>query len=240
MFKQKSILLLLVLTASVAWGQEGIKKAARPNIPGNFILDLGVNRGLSRPANFSQGFWGSRTLNLYYQYPIRFGKSKFSFAPAVGISMERFKFTNNAVLQDAIETTDPVVQYNLVSGSSLFPGIKKSMLVSNYLEAPMEFRFDTRPNDRARSFSVAIGGRIGILASSGLKVKYREDGENVKFKDKRSYGLNPIRYGVYTRIGIGGFNWFAFYNLSEMFETDKGPNGTTMNTMTIGVSIASF
>lgn len=114
------------------------------------------------------------------------------------------------------------------------------MLVTNYLEVPLEFRYDTRPNDIARSFSWAIGGRIGVLASSLMKVKYKEEGEMIKLKDKKSYGLNPIRYGVYTRIGIGGFNWFAFYNLSEMFEKDKGPEATMMNTMTVGISINGF
>ena len=240
MVVKKLVFLLLVVVTSTAWAQEESKKVSRPNIPGVFILDLGVNRGLSKPDLFKQGFWGSRTLNLYYQYPIRIGKSKFSLSPAVGFSMERFKFTNRAVLYDAIETTSPIEQYNFVAGSTLFPNVKKSMLVANYLEAPVEFRYDTRPNDRARSFSVALGGRIGVLASSTMKVKYRKDGHNEIFKDKQPYGLNPIRYGVYARLGIGGFNWFAFYNLSEMFEKDKGPSGTTMNSMTLGISIASF
>lgn len=228
--------LAIVFLTTAALAQENVKKAARPNIPGSFIVDLGVNRGLSTPENFSQGFWGSRTVNLYYQYPIRFGKTKFSFNPGLGLSLERWKFTNNRILSDQAVNN----QYELELGSSIHPGIKKSMFITNYFEVPLEFRFDTNPNDIARSFSWALGGRIGVLTNGMTKVKFTEDGETTKDKDKSTFGLNTIRYGVYSRVGIGGFNWFAFYNLSDMFQSGKGPADTTMNSMTIGISINGF
>jgi hypothetical protein len=114
------------------------------------------------------------------------------------------------------------------------------MLVTNYFEIPIEFRYDTKPEDIARSFNVAIGGRIGILYDAFTKIKYNDLGETVKYKNKLNHGVNPIRYGVYSRIGIGSFSFFGFYNLSEMFEKDKGPEGTTMNTMTFGISLNGF
>ncbi|MEQ8423346.1 MAG: PorT family protein, partial [Cyclobacteriaceae bacterium] len=72
------------------------------------------------------------------------------------------------------------------------------------------------------------------------KIKYKEDGEVKKVKDKQSHGLNDIRYGLYTRIGIGGFNWFFMYNASSLFKTNKGPEMTEMNTFTAGISINGF
>ena len=59
-------------------------------------------------------------------------------------------------------------------------------------------------------------------------------------KDKQNFGLNFLRYGVYTRIGIGAFNIFGFYNLSTLFDPDKGPENTKMNTFTVGISINGF
>jgi hypothetical protein len=232
------VLLSLFIISFNLFSQEKPKKAARPNIPGSFMIDLGVNRGIKSPTNFEQGFWGSRTLNLYYQYPMRFGRSKFSFNPGVGVSMERWKFTNNYVVAD---TTDNAMdEFLLIPGSALFTGIKKSMLVANYVEIPLEFRFDTAPEDIARSFNVAIGGRIGYLFESKMKVKYREDGETKIIKDKQNLGLSQLRYGVYSRIGVGAFNIFGFYNLTPLFEKDKGPDKTTMNSYTVGISINGF
>jgi hypothetical protein len=40
---------------------------------------------MDKPNELKYGLWGSRTLNLYYQYDMRIGKSKFSFHPGVGL-----------------------------------------------------------------------------------------------------------------------------------------------------------
>lgn len=236
----RSLLMLfsLFFISFSLFAQEKPRKAARPNIPGSFMIDFGFNRALNKPSNFKQGFLGSRTLNLYYQYPIRIGRSKFSFNPGIGASMERWKFTNLFVLADT--TKDSNDNFLLYPGSTFFNGIKKSTLIANYVEIPIEFRFDTAPEDIARSFNVAIGGRIGYLFDSKMKVKFKEDGETKILKDKQNLGLNQLRYGVYTRIGVGAFNIFGFYNLSPLFEKDKGPEKTIMNNYTVGISINGF
>jgi hypothetical protein len=245
----KSILttLLLLLLCTAAFAQyETVTKTKRPSIPGTFMVDLGVNRALNTvDSTWNQGLWGSRTVNLYYQYPIRFGRSKFSFNAGIGLSMERWKFTDGATLIDTLGTTgnNSIEQYNMLTPRRLFGNdisLVKSSLVTNYLEVPLEFRFDTKPEDIARSFNVAIGGRVGVRLNSFTKVKYKEDGETIKVKDKRGLGLNDFRYGVYTRVGIGGFSWFAFYNLSEMFQAGKGPHGREINSLTVGISINGF
>ena len=239
--------LLFVLLTTAAFAQyETVTKTKRPSIPGTFLVDLGINRALNQvDSTWKQGFWGSRTVNVYYQYPIRFGRSKFSFNPGVGLSMERWKFTNGAMLIDTLGTTgnNLIEQYNLLSPRLAYGteiSTKKSMLVTNYLEMPLEFRFDTKPEDIARSFNVAIGGRIGVRLNSFTKVKYKQDDETIKVKDKRSLGLNDFRYGIYTRVGIGGFSWFAFYNLSEMLASGKGPHVRDINSLTLGISVNGF
>ncbi|MBX2898050.1 MAG: outer membrane beta-barrel protein [Cyclobacteriaceae bacterium] len=243
--------LLFILLATAAFAQyETVTKTKRPSIPGTFLVDLGVNRALNAGPTWKQGLWGSRTLNVYYQYPVRFGRSKFSFNPGVGLSMERWKFTNGAMLIDTVELvsfptgapqTDQVEQYDLLSPNRVYGHLaSKSMFITNYLEMPLEFRFDTKPEDIARSFNVALGGRIGYRLNSFTKVKYKDDGEVVKVKDKRSFGLNDFRYGIYARIGVGGFSWFAFYNLSEMFEKGKGPQARDINSLTLGISVNGF
>jgi len=102
---------------------------------------------------------------------------------------------------------------------------------------PLEFRFDTNPKDVSRSFSFSVGGRVGILMEAHTKIKYIDNGLNGTYKDKQLHGLNQFRYSAYTRIGLGNFNLFGFYNLSPLFSANKGPAATTMNTMTIGISL---
>lgn len=249
--KKNAITFLFLLLTGLAFAQEvAEQKKPKPNLPGTFLIDLGINQGIGEPSTFDQAFWGSRTVNIYYQYPIRIGRSKFSFNPGIGVSLERWKFKNGATLLDTTElvsfpngaaAADQVEQYNLLSPTRVFPELAdKSMFITNYLEIPLEFRFDTSPEDLNRSFNVAIGGRVGYLFDAFTKVKYQDRGEVVKNKNKLNNGLNQFRYGVYTRIGLGGFSLFCFYNLSDMFEKGKGPMGTTMNTFTTGISINGF
>src|SRR5580765_4036545 len=94
-FATTAVLVCIIYSAQA---QEKQRKAYRPDIPGFFLVDFGFNFPLSRPNNFSQGFCGSRTLNLYYHYPIQIGQSKFSYNPGAGFSFERFKMTNNYTL----------------------------------------------------------------------------------------------------------------------------------------------
>jgi hypothetical protein len=244
------VLVLLIIGVSFsanaqAQDQESTKPrtVARPNIPGSFIIDFGLNGSFIAPTDWEYGVWGSRTANFYYQYPLRFGRSKFSFNPGIGVSLERWKFDNKYVLRDLPESplVDPIEAYTLVPGvPTYYPEIKKVMLITNYVDVPLEFRFDTKPEDMARSFNFALGGRIGYLFDSQQKVKYKENSQWKKDKDKQDWGLSMLRYGVYTRIGIGAFNIFGFYNLSPMFRPNMGPDNTKMNTFTAGISLNGF
>lgn len=220
--------------------QTSEKPARRPDIPGTFTLELGVNNGLDAPSRFDLGFWGSRTLNLYYQYDIRILKSKFSLVPGFGLSLERFKFKNGRTL--AYDAEDSL---KLVTPSEAgFTNLKKSQLITNFIEIPVELRFSTKPDDPARSFKASIGGRIGFLYDSFTKVKYKEDGEVKRMKNKQDFNLTQLRYGVYTKIGIGNFSVFGYYNLTPLFEETKGPGErnvvTDFQTLTVGVSLSSF
>src|SRR6185295_11188979 len=98
MFKRSLFFFILFSVSTGLLAQEKTKKVYRPDIPGTFLIDFGFNNGLGKPQYFTQGFWGSRTLNFYYHYPVRLGETKFTFNPGAGFSFERFKFSNNYTL----------------------------------------------------------------------------------------------------------------------------------------------
>jgi len=94
MIRSAVAFILFIGVSFSAFSQEESKKATKVNIPGTFLIDIGVNRGVNAPTNFEQGFWGSRTINIYYQYPIRLWETKFSVVPGAGLGMDRYKLTN--------------------------------------------------------------------------------------------------------------------------------------------------
>lgn len=211
-----------------------------PDIPGTFTLELGLNSALDAPDRFDAALWGSRSLNVYYQREIRILKSKFSLVPGIGFSLERFKFKNGAVLGYDAEDSLKL----LLPAETPMTGLKKSQLVTNYVDIPVELRFSSNPSDPNRSFKAAIGGRVGYMYDSFSKIKYSESGETKRLKDKQDWNLTKFRYGVYTRFGIGNFSIFGYYNLTPLFEEGKGPYEknvkTDFQTVTVGISLSAF
>jgi Outer membrane protein beta-barrel domain len=251
---------LFILSVTAIFAQQAAKVSkGRPNIPGTFQLDFGFNRLTERPSDIKIGFWGSRTLNLYYFHDIRIGKSKFSVHPGIGFGFDRYKFIDYkksttiggrdtvvrrltpTLVIDQQGNTDFLQSASLVyDANDSLKSIKKSHLVTNFLDIPLEIRFSTNPYDPSRSFRVAIGGRVGFLINSHTKLKYSDDGETKKIKDEQNFNLIPVRYAATLRIGAGNFNVFCHYNLNPLFEKDKGPDRTSATNYTIGISLAGF
>lgn len=237
------ILFLASSTGAFAQSTDTEKTAARPDLPGVFTLEVGVNRPLSGPDNMDIGLWGSRTINIYYQYEFRIMKSKMSFIPGIGLSLERFKFTNGAVVNYTDNTRDTITMIPI--GEQQFRGIRKSQLITNYVEVPLELRYTSNPDDPARSLKFSVGARVGYMYDAFTKVKYRDDGETRQFKDKQNFNLNRFRYGVFTKIGVGNFGLFGYYNLSTMFKEGEGfydnnRKAIDFNTFTVGLTLSSF
>ena len=212
----------------------------QPNIPGTFVLELGINNALDAPERFDLALWGSRTINVYYTYELRIAQSKFSVVPGIGLSLERYKFKNGATLgydeEDSLKL--------LLPAETAITGERKSQLITNYVDVPLELRFTSNPDDPNRAFKAAIGGRIGYMYDVFSKMKYKADGETKQLKDKQNFNLNRFRYGVYGKLGIGNFSVFGYYNLTPLFEEGEGPYQgnvvTDFQTVTVGISLSAF
>lgn len=213
------------------------KRAARPNLPGTFVIEVGVNMLQNAPATLETNLIGSRTANFYFFYDMPIGNSNFVFMPGIGLGLNRFKFDNDITLAHGVDADGNAAV--LVQELDPAADVQKSMLVSNYVDIPLEFRFYANPDNKKGSFHVTVGGRAGVKFTSHTKLKYELDGENIKTKIKRDFGLNQFRYGVTGRIGVGGFNMFYYHGLSEVF--DEGPANTVdTSNVTVGLSFTGF
>jgi hypothetical protein len=134
--------------------------------------------------------------------------------------------------------------YSPAETRDAYPGLRKTQLITNYIDMPLELRYSSKPEDPARSFKIAAGFRVGYMYDAFNKIKYKADGEVKQVKDKQFHNLNRFRYGMYGKVGLGNVSLFCYYNLSPLFEAGKGfyTNGKAddFNTMTIGISLAAF
>jgi len=247
-YRKLTLIVLLAGIIQSGFGQSTIEstekvRRGRPDIPGTFLVEFGFNIPFGEDGDFNANFWGSRTLNLYYQADKRIGNSKFSVHPGAGFGLERYKFGNDATLQYKAGPSSAFDSVIFVPAASRFleaNSIKKSQLIMNNFDILLDLRFTANPNDPNRSFKVSVGLKGGFAYDSFTKIKYRENGETKKLKDKQDWNISQFRYGATLRIGIGNFSAFAYYSLSPIFESGKGPKGTDLNTFTTGISLAAF
>lgn len=254
--KYSTLILAFVFSSVMAFGQDPTpknnkanrtskaiqEKVGRPDLPGDLMIEFGFNWVKEHPVGYSFKTMGSPTFNAYYLYDMNIGESAFSFHPGFGIGTEKYTFSDDLTLgYDYDSLGDYGVAFiPLDSIYGAGTSYKKSQFVPIYIDIPMEIRWRSKKYDPKRSIKIAVGGKVGFLVDNKTKVKYTESGEKKKTKQKEKFEMNSIRYGVYTRVGFGGFSAFYYYSISDLFKKDKGPMGTTMYPMTWGISLALF
>jgi hypothetical protein len=167
-------------------------------------------------------------LNLL-QYDFGFGTNKVGMVTGLGIEWSNYNFERNySILRDSIGVIQP---YDL----SYLGSIQKNKLSTTFLNVPLLLEFQIPAGKKRIYFS---GGLIGgIKLGSHTKIVYKENGDKKKIKDKDDYNLNSLRYGITARAGYKGLNLFATYNLTPLFETNKGPE---LYPFYIGLTLIDF
>lgn len=244
--KRLTLLFIIGLITLSVSAQEHTKTpiGGRPDVKGDLIIDFGFNTLNNKPDDLSTRFLPSRTFNFYYHVPINvFGASSgFTFNPGIGIGTDKLAFKddktlfNNPILGSE---SSQLLKISDVYGDNIT--VSTNNLSLTYFDVPLELRYHFNRSNYQKSMKVAIGGKAGFLLNSQSKIAYEDsDGLERKIKDRQNFGIAPIRYGVYTRIGFPGFNFWGYYGLNQVFQKDKGPFATEATQLNFGISVALF
>lgn len=175
------------------------------------VLELTHDTWLNAPAGVefrtpSLGFKGY----LFSDYS--FGKSDFSFAWGLGVSIDNVR-SNAQWVQELLpngELGDQVL--------TPFPEgyeYDKHKFVTTFIELPLELRYiQTGRNP----FKLAVGFRLGYMLSNHQKIVDTEGKR--KFYDFED--MNSFRYGLSARLGVGKVQLTGFYSLVPLVEPSKG------------------
>lgn len=243
--KRITLILLTGMLSLHLAAQENVEvpRSGRPDIKGDLFLDFGFNFLNNRPEDLNTKFFHSRVANVYYQYPIAIGSnSGITFNPGIGLGMEKLAFKNDSTLVNNPSlgaNSSQLVGIRTLYGDDV--SIQVNTTAINYVDIPLEFRYHLNKENYNKGFRFALGAKVGFLLNAHTKVEVTEaSGLTRKIKDRQDYGLNPLRYGVYTRIGLPGFNLWSYYGLNKVFKDGQGPFGTEATQFNFGISVALF
>lgn len=184
-----------------------------------------LNTGKSWDVNFN-----------FLQYSLGFGTDKVGLVTGMGIELNNYRFDNplslikenGIIVADSSYLLDPDVS-----------SIEKSKLNTSYLTLPLILEFQIPTGRSGHRIHFSAGAIGGVKLWSTTKVVYKDqDGNKEKNKVKgNDYNLSPLRYGVTARIGYRAINIYANYNLTPLFEKNKGPE---LYPFSIGLSFHFF
>tara|TARA_R110002072_G_scaffold166964_6_gene320355 strand:- start:2642 stop:3316 length:675 start_codon:yes stop_codon:yes gene_type:complete len=194
-----------------------------------FFYDYTYDFMTLAPAGVSQEFIpNGHTISLLKEKV--FGNGKFAIAGGIDYSSQAF-YSNLYVSTDL---SDGEEIYQILDTDS----IERNRLYTEFIDAIFELRYRTLPNDDGKFFRWYVGLKGGVRVQSTSRL--RTNNAIVSFENLGM--LNRYRYGVYTRMGYGWFNLYAYYGLAELFTDGALINAgnasvTGIQPVSIGISL---
>ncbi|MBD0332754.1 MAG: PorT family protein [Chitinophagaceae bacterium] len=207
-----------------------------PRSNDHFMLQLGYLVWQGAPDSINKGGI-PRSFNAYFMFDFPFKTNPhFSAAIGAGVATDNMYFDKTNV---DIKDNTPTVVFDNVSDTTHF---KKYKLATAYLEAPVELRFSSNPDDSRKSVKVALGAKVGVLVNAHVKGKTLQNKNNgtivdYTLKENSKHFFNKNRLSVTGRIGYGHFSLFSSYALTPLF---KEGVAAEIRPMTIGLTISGL
>jgi hypothetical protein len=221
--------------------QQSKIEGARPDLPGVLGFDLGFVIAPDFKDPISTKIWPSIYFRGYYKWDLFLGNSNFSFHPGISFASETFTFKDNVSFAsepgpNGFET----VVVNLDTILRQDADIKRSQFNAVYFGIPLEFTYRTNKEVPKKAFKITVGANFDLRIDSKTRVKYKENGDNKKFKQKEKYDLSIYRINLTARFAYASVGLFYNYSLTPMFNGDKGPLGTVSYPMSFGITFDLF
>lgn len=224
----------LVLSASAQ------NKLKRPDIPGELMVDVGLNLWSTMPGVLEKKTFASKSIGLYYYKRKALG-NKLSFYYGLGLGMEKMSLGDSSTLASNINLKDANGKDSLAA-VAIVPNaqkLNKNKLAITYLDIPIEFRLHPLGTEDGEGLFIGAGGIIGVRLNAHTKWKYDNNGETTRQKVSGKYNLNTFRYGYQVRAGYRGVHVFYKRYLSNVFN-DSFVDGSNPTLTTVGINITGF
>jgi len=183
-----------------------------------------------------QGF--SRFFNAYVMLDKPFKTNpNLSVGLGVGIGSSNIFFKNTYV---DVKSTSSRLPFTKVDSVDHF---EKFKVTTMFLEAPVELRYSSNPENSNRSVKAALGVKVGTLLKVYTKGKtlVNKNGTTINSyiaKESSKKFFNSTRLAVTARLGYGIFGLYGAYQITSLLKTGAGPDA--VRPYSIGIYISGL
>jgi hypothetical protein len=187
------------------------------------------------PSGVTNDYIGGLGLAVNVERKIFIVKHNFFFAFGLGVATYDYA-TNASINYASTNTSAP----NLTNFSYFEPipnavNYSKNKLNLVWLQVPLEFHLQSKPNSNGKKTEFAVGMRPGYLINDHTKQKGTDStGTTYKVKVYEIQNLQQFSALATAKIGYDHANLFFYYNLLTLFEQN---DGEATNEFGAGISI---
>jgi hypothetical protein len=184
----------------------------------HLMIQFGTADWTNKETINVRGF--NKSFNAYFLFDFPFKSDpRLSVAIGPGVGTDNIYFKNTIV--DIKARTGVTFKED-----SITIRYKKNKMVTSYLEAPLELRYSTKPDNMNSGWKFGLGIKVGTLLDSKMKSKIDLDANQVggyfqKIKDKKYF--NSSRFVLTGRVGYGNMSIFGTYTVTDFFKQGYGP-----------------
>ncbi|MEN9522325.1 MAG: hypothetical protein RL065_702 [Bacteroidota bacterium] len=172
----------------------------------------------------------SHTFATYLSYPMQIGKSKFTFTPGIGVSVDNIYLNAKPKLDTASK-----LYLSPIPASTSY---KMNKQTYGYIVAPLTLNYNSKADKYGKMWKISAGIRFNMLMNSHTKYKGNNAaGVSEKIKTFNIPNTNKYRVDASFTIGYDWIYIMANYSLSNYVATGKGLQYHPFN---IGVGIVGF
>lgn len=202
----------------------------------HFMLQFGFDKWSgSNDSTTPSGF--SRHFNIYFMLDKPFKNNpKFSVGLGVGIGSSNMFFEKKSI---DLKSGSPRLPFARLDSATHF---KKYKLTTVFLEAPIELRYNSNPENSNKGLKMALGVKVGTMVNAHTKGKTLVDkgGNTVNafiMKENSKRFFNSTRLAVTGRVGVGIISLQGAYQITTLLKDGAGP---VINPYSLGIAISGL
>jgi hypothetical protein len=193
-----------------------------------FFVGVTYNLLGNLPSGISQsGFSSGFHLGFIRDIPIN-KRRNLAFGLGVGYSWNSF----NQNLQIS-EGSGSKYIYSIIDDNSVY---SKNKFSQHLIEIPFEFRWRSSTQSDYKFWRIYTGLKTGyVLANSS---KYEGSPENSKYRNIKDF--NDLQYGLTLSVGYNTWNFYLYYSLNPIFDSNALLNNSSMEMNAIKIGLIFY